>query len=173
MGPVWVKWGGEHDTVPLFCLGGLIPFQFCFQKIGANPLLFVDDVKNSWCLSMKFNGFISTMQACVLILLCFRSFQKPLQAQLLAQDDENAVAVTERTQSNELLGDAGINGNDPSVTDDEVRKMLADIFTDNARLRKQVNSIIRCALKTAVEPEKEEAEEAPSRKTVLNKFLER
>lgn len=106
--------------------------------------------------------------------LLFSVFPKtPLQAQLLAQDDENAVAVTERTQSNELLGDAGINGNDPSVTDDEVRKMLADIFTDNARLRKQVNSIIRCALKTAVEPEKEEAEEAPSRKTVLNKFLER
>lgn len=95
------------------------------------------------------------------------------EAQLLAQDDESAVAAADNTQSNELHGDADINGNDSRVTDDEVRKTLADIFTDNARLRKQVNSIIRCALKTAIKPEKEEAEEAPSRKTVLNKFLER
>ncbi|XP_077221858.1 phox (PX) domain-containing protein [Tasmannia lanceolata] len=82
------------------------------------------------------------------------------EAQLLAQDDESAIiAAVERSQ-----------GNDP---DDEVRKMLTDIFIDNARLRKQVNSIIRCALKTVVKPDKEDGEETHPRKTVLNKFLER
>lgn len=34
-----------------------------------------------------------------------------------------------------------------STTDDELRKMLAEIIVDNARLRKQVNSVIRRALK--------------------------
>ncbi|XP_058110695.1 PX domain-containing protein EREL1-like isoform X3 [Magnolia sinica] len=91
------------------------------------------------------------------------------EAQLLAQDDESSISAADRAQ-----GNVNINGDDPTVTDDEVRKMLTDIFIDNARLRKQVNSIIRCALKNVVKPEKEDGiDEAPSRKTVLNKFLER
>ncbi|KAL9363450.1 hypothetical protein Peur_046235 [Populus x canadensis] len=36
---------------------------------------------------------------------------------------------------------------DTRATDDELREMLANIFTDNAKLRKQVNSIMRHALK--------------------------
>ncbi|PIA42352.1 hypothetical protein AQUCO_02000065v1 [Aquilegia coerulea] len=85
------------------------------------------------------------------------------EAQLLARDDENSVSSASRSYNS--------NGVDVRTTDDDIRKMLTDIFIDNARLRKQVNSVIRCALKTAVKSEKDE--ETPSRKTVLNKFLER
>lgn len=89
------------------------------------------------------------------------------QAQLLAQDDENATAATSKIHDK--------SGDDLRTKDDEVRNMLTDIFIDNARLRRQVNSVIRCALKTAIVPEKDDGEEAeaPSRKTVLNMFLER
>ncbi|XP_043701603.1 PX domain-containing protein EREL1-like isoform X2 [Telopea speciosissima] len=89
------------------------------------------------------------------------------EAQLLAQDDENPVASASK--------DHNVKGDDLRTKDDRVRKMLTDIFIDNARLRKQVNSVIRCALKTAVTPENDDddGEEEPARKTVLNKFLER
>ncbi|XP_010273566.1 PREDICTED: uncharacterized protein LOC104609060 isoform X2 [Nelumbo nucifera] len=88
------------------------------------------------------------------------------EAQLLAQDDENSVSASIKSHN--------INGDDSwRTTQDELRKMMTDIFIDNARLRKQVNSVIRCALKTAVPLENDEDEEVPLRKTVLNKFLER
>lgn len=64
------------------------------------------------------------------------------------------------------------NGDNPINADDEIRKMLTDTFIDNARLRKQVNSVIRCALNTVVKPEKDDSDEVPSRTTVLNRFLE-
>ncbi|KAI7984721.1 PX domain-containing protein EREX [Camellia lanceoleosa] len=88
------------------------------------------------------------------------------EAQLLAQDVENAVAAATHNS----------NGENTSATDDELRKMLTDVFIDNASLRKQVNSVMRCALNTPDKSEKdddEDEEEAPSRKTVLSKFLER
>lgn len=78
------------------------------------------------------------------------------EAQLLAQDVENSVAEGERTTENELI------------------KMLTNIFIDNATARKQINSVIRCALDLHDKPEKheeEEEEEAPSRDSVLSKFL--
>ncbi|KAF6158162.1 hypothetical protein GIB67_014956 [Kingdonia uniflora] len=81
------------------------------------------------------------------------------EAQLLAQDEETSFGND-------------INGDDLGTTDNEIRKMLTDLFIDNARLRKQVNSVIRCALKATITSENSE-EETPSRKTVLNKFLER
>lgn len=91
------------------------------------------------------------------------------EAQLLAQDVENAVAALDETRS--------VNGNDKRTTDDELRIMLADVFVDNATLRKQVNSVIRCALNTNLKSEKDDDddddEEVPVRKTVLSKFLER
>lgn len=90
------------------------------------------------------------------------------EAQLLAQDVENAVAALDETRS--------VNGNDKRTTDDELRIMLADVFVDNATLRKQVNSVIRCALNTNLKSEKDDGdddEEVPVRKTVLSKFLER
>ncbi|KAF9615212.1 hypothetical protein IFM89_022474 [Coptis chinensis] len=86
------------------------------------------------------------------------------EAQLLARDDENSLPSASRIHTS--------NGSDLRQTDNDIRKMLTDIFIDNARLRKQVNSVIRCALQTAIKSGKGE-EETPSRKTVLNKFLER
>ncbi|KAL5974253.1 hypothetical protein ACLOJK_030917 [Asimina triloba] len=82
------------------------------------------------------------------------------EAQLLAQDDESSAAAGDRMQVN-----TNANGDDPRVKDDEIRKMLADTLIDNARLHKQVNSIVRFALNKVVNPEKEDSEEAPSRKT--------
>lgn len=87
------------------------------------------------------------------------------EAQLLAQDVVNSVAGYDEGPDNEL------------------RKMLTDVFVDNATLRKQVNSVMRCALNPYVksdkeeddddEDEDEEGDEFSLRKTVLSKFLER
>ncbi|KAG5537516.1 hypothetical protein RHGRI_024846 [Rhododendron griersonianum] len=87
------------------------------------------------------------------------------EAQLLSQDMENAVTAAIHSSS----------GGTMRATDDELRKMLTETFIDNARLRKQVNSVLRCALHAPdkSEEDEEEEEEAPSRKTVLSKFLER
>ncbi|EEF44828.1 PX domain-containing protein EREX [Ricinus communis] len=86
------------------------------------------------------------------------------EAQLLAQDVENSVAGLDETFN--------MIGSDKS--DDELRKLLTEVFVDNARLRMQINSVIRCALNTHVKSDKEdEEEETPFRKTVLSKFLER
>lgn len=90
------------------------------------------------------------------------------QAQLLARDVENGLGGEGGSQDN--------NNGDTRTKDDELRKMVTDIFIDNATLRMQVNSVIRCTLNTADESEQdeeEEEEEAPLRKTVLSKFLER
>ncbi|TYI05374.1 hypothetical protein ES332_A10G083600v1 [Gossypium tomentosum] len=97
------------------------------------------------------------------------------EAQLLAQDVENSVVRSEESHKMKY-GDKRI--------DDELRKMLTDMFVDNARLRKQVNSVVRCALNAYVktdedddddddseEEEVEEEEETHLRKTVLSKFV--
>lgn len=60
----------------------------------------------------------------------------PKQAQLLAQDVATPVASSS-DESDNLM-----------TADDELRKMLTDVITDNAVLRRQANSIIRCALNT-------------------------
>lgn len=65
------------------------------------------------------------------------------------------------------------NGSDRR-SDDELRQMLTDIFIDNARLRMQVNTVIRCALNTHVKSDNDDSkEETPLRKTVLSRFLDR
>ncbi|KAF8025380.1 hypothetical protein BT93_F2274 [Corymbia citriodora subsp. variegata] len=89
------------------------------------------------------------------------------EAQLLAQDVENAVVRVDETRN-------ASDGNG-RTSDDELRKMLTDMFIDNATLRKQANSVIRCALNMYVQAEEkdEDDEEVPLRKTVLSKFLER
>ncbi|KAG5115182.1 hypothetical protein JHK84_041295 [Glycine max] len=55
-------------------------------------------------------------------------------------------------------------------TYDELR-MLANMFVDNASLRKQINSVIRCALNANINSE-EDGEEIHFQQTVLSKFLE-
>ncbi|XP_030457607.1 PX domain-containing protein EREX [Syzygium oleosum] len=87
------------------------------------------------------------------------------EAQLLAQDVENAVVKVDEIRN--------ANDGNGRTSDDELRKMLTDMFIDNATLRKQANSVIRCALNMYVQAEEkdEDDEEVPLRKTVLSKFL--
>lgn len=59
------------------------------------------------------------------------------EVQLLAQDNG---ATTD-------VGEVDNFVDDTRTTDDELRKMLADIFSENASLRKQLNSVIRQACK--------------------------
>ncbi|KAJ7962835.1 Phox (PX) domain protein [Quillaja saponaria] len=88
------------------------------------------------------------------------------EAQLLAQDVQNGVAAVDETPN--------VSADDRRTTDSELKKMLTEIFVDNATLRKQVNSVIRCALNANIKSEEEdEEEEIILRKTVLSKFLER
>eukprot|EP00249_Psilotum_nudum_P020750 c27831_g1_i2 orf=759-2978(-) len=55
--------------------------------------------------------------------------------------------------------------------EEELRKMLIEIFMDNAQLRKAVNSLTRNALVMASKWEKSGVDEVPIRKSVLNRFL--
>ncbi|KAG4979032.1 hypothetical protein AAZX31_13G347500 [Glycine max] len=86
------------------------------------------------------------------------------EAQLLAQDVEDTVVAVEETRD--------ITTDNTGKTHDELRKMLAHMFVDNASLRKQINSVIRCALNANINSE-EDGEEIHLQKTVLSKFLER
>ncbi|XP_015933278.1 PX domain-containing protein EREX isoform X1 [Arachis duranensis] len=94
------------------------------------------------------------------------------EAQLLAQDVENAGVALDESRD---TANSGATGTTPPH--DELRKMLADVFVDNASLRKQINSVIRCALNSNIKSgegeEGEEEEEVHLQKTVLSKFLER
>ncbi|KAL8153377.1 hypothetical protein V2J09_011137 [Rumex salicifolius] len=82
------------------------------------------------------------------------------EAQLLAQDVENA-RIAELSSSGDKTGN----------TDDELRKMVTDIFIDNARLRKQMISVIRCALSAQEKPENEVKEDDGAfRITALSNF---
>nr|KYP56790.1 hypothetical protein KK1_003038 [Cajanus cajan] len=88
------------------------------------------------------------------------------EAQLLAQDVENAVVAVEETRD--------VSKDNTGKTYDELRKMLAHMFVDNASLRKQINAVLRCALNANINSEEEgEGEEIHLQKTVLSKFLER
>lgn len=95
-----------------------------------------------------------------------KCFTKLQQAQLLAQDVENAVMAVDEAHN--------IAGGD-RMADDELRKMLTDQFVDSARLRMQVNSVIRCALNADIKAEEEDDDGGDTylRKTVLSKFLEK
>lgn len=87
------------------------------------------------------------------------------ETQLLAQDIERSMTGLDKT--------CNANGSDRR-SDDELRQMLTDIFIDNARLRMQVNTVIRCALNTHVKSNNDDGkEETPLRKTVLSRFLDR
>ncbi|XP_055827818.1 PX domain-containing protein EREL2-like isoform X2 [Solanum dulcamara] len=80
-----------------------------------------------------------------------------LLAELLAQDVETTI------------GSRNLDGEYSRTAVDELRKQLADVYVDNAKLRKQMNSVIRYALQTGSKSEDNE-EESPSTKTALTKF---
>lgn len=96
----------------------------------------------------------------VLVTCCMQILE---QAQLLAQDVEDTVVAVEETRD--------ITTDNTGKTHDELRKMLAHMFVDNASLRKQINSVIRCALNANINSE-EDGEEIHFQQTVLSKFLE-
>ncbi|KAK6927552.1 Phox homology [Dillenia turbinata] len=58
------------------------------------------------------------------------------EVQVLAQEDTNPGPDANHEMNNETR-----------TTDNKLRKMLREIFTDNATLRRKVNSVFRCALK--------------------------
>lgn len=66
-----------------------------------------------------------------------------VQAQVLQQDNID-------------VGEADDATDDTRTTDNELRKMLRDILTENASLRKQVNSVIRRALKMDIQCKKDD-----------------
>ncbi|KAG5618642.1 hypothetical protein H5410_018466 [Solanum commersonii] len=81
------------------------------------------------------------------------------EAQLLAPDVETTIAGR------------NLDGEYSRTAVDELRKQLADVYVDNAKLRKQMNSVIRYALQTAGRSKGNE-EESPSTKTALTKSLD-
>lgn len=67
-------------------------------------------------------------------------------------------------------------------TDDVVRKLLTEVLIDNARLRKQVNSVLRCSLSGhgisireagAEQEEEDQVGSVDLARTVLSKILEK
>ena len=76
------------------------------------------------------------------------------QVQLLAKDDD-AVSTTDNNSSDD--GTKAIN--------QELRELLTNIFLDNTNLRKQVNSVLRYALKINTSSDTND-DEQPSEHTV-------
>lgn len=83
------------------------------------------------------------------LILNDTSFRTHAQAKLLARDAEDADGAA---------GSANSNGAGEGAPDKALRKMLTSVFVDNARLRMQVNSVIRCALNSDETTKKDEDE---------------
>ncbi|KAL8162027.1 hypothetical protein V2J09_013516 [Rumex salicifolius] len=58
------------------------------------------------------------------------------------------------------------------MVDNELRKILADLITNNTKLRRQVNFLVRSALEFNTASHQETGEESPSVGTVLKKIVE-
>ncbi|XP_044471595.1 PX domain-containing protein EREL1-like isoform X3 [Mangifera indica] len=71
---------------------------------------------------------------------------------LTTSDDQIALLHAEAQQLAEDEEVADHDANDDKETE-ELRKMIKDILTENAKLRKQVNSVIRCALMSRINGE--------------------
>lgn len=69
------------------------------------------------------------------IITYSKSFDTFYQAKLLAQ--ENGASAPDLDEDHETMSE------DAATADDELRNILANIFIDNVRLRKQVNSVLR------------------------------
>ncbi|KAF3329553.1 Sorting nexin-4 [Carex littledalei] len=96
------------------------------------------------------------------------------EAQLLAREDEPTISGTDynsSTKSAALFNKDSMNGENLTVSEEDIRKALTDLFIDNAQLRKELNSVSRCALRLVSKSDRGEAEEVPLRKTVLDRFL--
>lgn len=92
----------------------------------------------------------------------------------MAREDEPTISGTDynsSTKSAELFNIDSVNGENLAVSEEDIRKALTDLFIDNAQLRKELNFVTRCALRSVAKSDRAETEEVPSRKTVLNRFL--
>lgn len=76
--------------------------------------------------------------------------------QLLGKDAETATGPANQDDNCDI----------PIYTDNDLRSLLGDILTDNAKLRKQVNSVIRQALTEAGNTLKDKDESDPTMRTV-------
>ncbi|XP_041016690.1 PX domain-containing protein EREL1 [Juglans microcarpa x Juglans regia] len=131
------------------------------------------------------DGLISRLQVCSINLIKEDEHDFVVDSSSLADalhllttsDDQIGPLLAEAqhlTETNETAASGGVGEihdmNDETRTmDEELRKMLADIFIDNARLRKQVNFIIRRALKME---DMSKQDGAPSEKIVVNTSVE-
>ncbi|GFZ16705.1 myosin heavy chain-related protein [Actinidia rufa] len=70
--------------------------------------------------------------------------QMHMEVQLLARGDDSTTVSIDKVHKID---------DETNAVEDELRKTLKDIFTDNARLRKQVNSVLRCALRMDISSE--------------------
>uniref|UniRef100_A0A1J3E2Y8 PX domain-containing protein n=1 Tax=Noccaea caerulescens TaxID=107243 RepID=A0A1J3E2Y8_NOCCA len=103
--------------------------------------------------------------------------------ELLATSDNRIGLLIAETQllSEEVEKLKLTTSNDNRGTDDVIRKMLTEVLIDNARLRKQMNSVLRCSLsghgisvREAISEEEEEQEGSVDlARTVLSKILEK
>lgn len=113
-----------------------------------------------WCnMFMNYYWLINLLSWLYQLYLIWIFLPEIDQAQLLTENNE--------TTASGVGVDETHDNNDSTSLDDELRKMLADIFVDNARLRKQVNSVTRHALRVDIMSKKED-KEAASSKFVVN-----
>uniref|UniRef100_A0A2P2IWI9 Phox domain-containing family protein n=1 Tax=Rhizophora mucronata TaxID=61149 RepID=A0A2P2IWI9_RHIMU len=85
-----------------------------------------------------------------------------------SQDDVLNMLTTSEDQIGHLVAEVQLLAKDDKTAasdggDDDLRNMVANIFADNAKLRKQVNTLMRRALQTGVVPR--DNDEASQRKT--------
>ncbi|KAK6912585.1 Phox homology [Dillenia turbinata] len=83
------------------------------------------------------------------------------EVQVLAQEDINPGPDKNHDMNNETR-----------TTDIELRKMLGDILTDNATLRRKVNSVFRCALKMDNNSDKDVNNTCAENSLVSDKLLD-
>lgn len=97
------------------------------------------------------------------------------KAQFLHHDNEHGANGVDGINSSvfELADDSRMVSDDELVSNDEIRKLLSDTIVDTAILRKHINSVLRCALKTMIKSPKDHGTQAPPRKTALDRFLRR
>ncbi|KAG0455709.1 hypothetical protein HPP92_023497 [Vanilla planifolia] len=111
----------------------------CLRECSVN---FLSEVEN------KFTVTLSSFPGALDLLATSDNRIDDLMAELLAQNDETAISDLGR--SHEPTGQAiAMNGDGSAAGMAELRRLLMGTLLDNAMLRKQLNSVFRCALQTA------------------------
>lgn len=95
------------------------------------------------------------------------------EAQLLAEEEDDDESNSRTQRDSEMPNGAHIGGSVSRVVgiDEPLRKILTEIYIDNAHLHKLVNSLTLKNLLIDTKQEKDQRTEAPARKSMLNRFL--